>query len=77
MISARKLAVSPQKACTMIRYTSENQLPLSGFKTPFESMLDDNNRWDKLASLILWDELAAAYYSNFHNSHARPAKDAR
>lgn len=61
----------------MIRYTSENQLPLSGFETPFESMLDDNNRWVKLASLIPWDELAAAYYSNFHNSHGRPAKNAR
>ncbi len=61
----------------MIRYTSENQLPLSGFETPFESMLDDNNRWVTLASLIPWDELATAYYSNFHNSHGRPAKDAR
>ncbi len=61
----------------MIRYTSENQLPLSGFETPFESMLDDNNRWVTLASLIPWDELATAYYSSFNNSHGRPAKDAR
>ena len=61
----------------MIRYTSENQLPLSGFETPFESTLDNNNRWVKLAALIPWDELAAAYYSSFHQSHGRPAKDAR
>jgi len=55
----------------MIRYTSETQLPLSGFETPFESTLDNNNRWVKLAHLIPWDELAAAYYSSFHNSHGR------
>jgi len=61
----------------MIRYTSENQLPLSGFETAFETTLDNNNRWVKLATLIPWDELAAAYYSSFHYSHGRPAKDAR
>ena len=61
----------------MIRYTSENQLPLSGFETPFESTLDNNNRWVKLAALIPWDELATAYYSSFHHSHGRPAKEAR
>ena len=61
----------------MIRYTSENQLPLSGFETPFETTLDNNNRWVKLAQLIPWDELANAYYSSFHHSYGRPAKDAR
>ncbi len=61
----------------MIRYTSENQLPLSGFETPFDTTLDTNNRWVKLARIIPWDELATAYYSSFHNSHGRPAKDAR
>ena len=61
----------------MIRYTSENQLPLSGFETPFETTLDNSNRWVRLAHLIPWDELASAYYSSFHHSHGRPAKDAR
>jgi len=61
----------------MIRYTSENQLPLSGFETPFESTLDNNNRWVKLAQVIPWDDLATAYYSSFHHSQGRPAKDAR
>jgi len=61
----------------MIRYTSENQLPLSGFETPFETTLDNNNRWVKLAQIIPWDDLATAYYSSFHHSHGRPAKDAR
>ena len=61
----------------MIRYASESQLPLSGFETAFETTLDNNNRWVKLATLIPWDELATAYYSSFHHSHGRPAKDAR
>jgi len=61
----------------MIRYTSQNQLPLSGFEHPFDTTLDDNNRWVKLAKIIPWDELATAYYSGFHSSHGRPAKDAR
>ncbi len=61
----------------MIRYTSESQLPLSGFETPFETTLDNNNRWVKLAQIVPWDELADAYYSSFHQSHGRPAKDAR
>ena len=61
----------------MIRYTSQDQLPLSGFEHPFDTTLDDNNRWVKLAKIIPWDELATAYYSGFHNDHGRPAKDAR
>lgn len=61
----------------MIRYTSEKQLPLSGFETRFESTLDNTNRWVRLAQIIPWDELATAYYSSFHHSHGRPAKDAR
>jgi len=27
--------------------------------------------------MIPWDELATGYYSGFHSSHGRPAKDAR
>jgi len=61
----------------MIRYISEKQLPLSGFETPFEVSLDENNRWVKLAQVIPWDELANGYYSSFHETHGRPAKDAR
>ena len=61
----------------MIRYISENQLSLPGFEHPFETTLDNNNRWVQLAKLIPWDELATAYYSGFHTTHGRPAKDAR
>ena len=61
----------------MIRYTSDKQIALSGFETPFETTLDTNNRWVKLARIIPWDDLATAYYSSFHPGHGRPAKDAR
>ncbi len=47
--------------------TIEKQLPLSGFKIPFEIPLDENNRWVKLAQAIPWDDLANGYYSSFHD----------
>ena len=60
----------------MIRYTSQNQLPLSGFEHPFDKTLDESNRWVKLAKIIPWDELATPIIQTIHNSHGRPAKDA-
>ncbi len=61
----------------MIRYRSQKQLTLTGFKTPFETELDTNNRWVKLSDGIPWDELAEGYYQGFSSSQGRPAKDAR
>lgn len=60
----------------MIRYHSQKQLTLTGFKTPFETELDTNNRWVKLSECIPWDELAEGYYQGFNPSQGRPAKDA-
>jgi len=61
----------------MIRYRSQKQLTLTGFKTPFETELDANNRWVKLSESIPWDELAEGYYQGFSASQGRPTKDAR
>jgi len=61
----------------MIRYRSQKQLTLTGFKTPFETELNANNRWVKLSDCIPWDELAEGYYQGFSSSQGRPAKDAR
>jgi len=61
----------------MIRTKSQNQLPLSGFQTPFEAALNDTNRWVILANLIPWDQMAEGYLSCFHQTQGRPAKDAR
>ncbi len=60
----------------MIRDHSEKQPSLLGFETPFQTHLDPDNRWVKLAHCIPWDDFAESYYQ--HMSHlGRPAKQAR
>ncbi len=61
----------------MIRYTSCKQLTLAEFDWPFQTALDENNRWVKLSQCIPWDDLADAYYQGLSSSQGRPAKDAR
>ena len=61
----------------MIRYRSEKQLTLDGFKTPFETALDKKNRWVTLSEYIPWDELADSYHETLSMKQGRPAKDAR
>jgi hypothetical protein len=45
----------------MIRYTSQYQLRIEDFKTPFERTLLPSNRWVILAGVIPWDDLARVY----------------
>ncbi len=61
----------------MIRYRSQKQLTLSGFETPFQTDLDEKNRWIRLSELLPWDELSKSYYSSLSVTLGRPAKDAR
>jgi len=61
----------------MIRYTSQKQLTLPGFSTPFEKSLVMENRWVKLAAIIPWDEFAKGYHQNLSMTQGRPAKNAR
>lgn len=61
----------------MIRYTSQKQISLPGFETPFEEALDPNNRWIKLGEIIPWDELVIAYCRQMSDEHGRPAKNPR
>lgn len=61
----------------MIRSQSSKQLSLKAFDWPFQTVLDDNNRWVKLSQCIPWDELAEAYYQGLSVSQGRPVKDAR
>ena len=44
---------------------------------PFGGVLNEDNRWLKLAALIPWDELEDEYAKNFSENKGRPAKDAR
>ncbi len=62
----------------MIRYRSAKQLTLAEFDWPFQTGLDENNRWVELAGCIPWDELARAYHGALSQSpRGRPSKDAR
>lgn len=61
----------------MINYTPQNQLSLSLFKHPFESELDKENRWVKLAQLIPWDELANVYAQHLQSDTGRLSVDVR
>ncbi len=61
----------------MIRYCSSKQLTLAAFDWPFQTVLDENNRWVKMSQCIPWDELAAGYYQKLSTTTGRPATDAR
>ena len=61
----------------MIRIHSQTQLTIEGFESPFERVMDKNNRWVKLGACIPWDDFANVYYASFNTSTGRPAKEAR
>ena len=72
-----KQADSSGNRAPMIRYQSHKQRPLAEFDWPFQTKLDENNRWVKLSECIPWDELAEAYYQGLSEKRGRPTKDAR
>lgn len=57
----------------MIRYISSKQLSIEEFKTPFESHLNPDNKWVKLANLIPWDEFVAIYTKPMSKKMGRPS----
>ena len=61
----------------MIRYTSQNQMTIEEFKTPFEIRLNKENRWVKLGESMPWDALAKIYYRSMSSDMGAPAIDAR
>jgi IS5 family transposase len=61
----------------MIKYTPANQLTLEAFKHPFEKVLDQNNRWVRLAELVPWDELAGIYARSLDPDTGRLSVDVR
>ena len=61
----------------MIRCHSQKQLTLAEFDWPFQTALDENNRWVKMAECLPWDELAEGYYQSLSAKQGRPAKSAR
>ena len=61
----------------MIRESSSKQQKLSAFDWPFAGVLDENNRWVRLAYVIPWDELSQAYHRHLNSGRGRPSVDAR
>lgn len=49
-------------------YSSQHQLPLPGFETPFVQKLNASNRWVILAHKIPWDGLVSVYRTQMQNS---------
>ncbi len=61
----------------MIRSHSHKQLSLAEFDWPFQTALDENNRWVKMSQCIPWDALSEGYCRSLSLRQGRPAKDAR
>lgn len=61
----------------MINYTPQNQLSLEMFEHPFETHLNGENRWVKLAAAVPWDELASVYSRNLRSDSGRLTVDLR
>ena len=61
----------------MIRTQSSRQLSIAEFDWPFQTALDEQNRWVKMSDCIPWDELAEAYYKSLSSTQGRPTQDAR
>lgn len=61
----------------MFNYTPQNQLDIFDFKTEFESKLDPNNRWVKMAKLLDWDRFAVIYAQHFSSTMGAKGIDAR
>jgi IS5 family transposase len=61
----------------MVRYTSENQLSIEEFKTPFQARLRSDNRWVVLSKAVPWDKFASAYMSIMRVDFGRPGINPR
>ena len=56
----------------MIHYTSESQLSLDLFETPFNASLSPDNRWVKLSNVVPWDKFASIYMRKMRTDFGRP-----
>ena len=61
----------------MIRYTSQHQMTIEAFTTPFQVNIDKGNRWVELADILPWDALASIYYRAMSADMGAPSIDAR
>lgn len=61
----------------MVRYTSEKQLSIEEFRTPFQAKLSPQNRWVKLSQVVPWDKFASAYMAMMNTGFGRPGVSPR
>lgn len=61
----------------MIRNPDTRQQKLELFKTPFDTDLDKENRWVKLAEIVPWEELVKIYSKAMNKEMGRPGISAR
>ncbi|NOX64643.1 MAG: IS5 family transposase [Chlorobi bacterium] len=57
----------------MTSYTSDKQLTIEGFETPFYNNLLPTNRWVKLSQIVPWDKFASVYLSVMKIDKGRPS----
>jgi hypothetical protein len=69
-----KQANPTKNRAPMICYHSHKQLSLAEFDWPFQTALDENNRWVKMSQCIPWDALAEGYYQGLSTTQGRPKK---
>ena len=58
----------------MIRSHSHKQLSLAEFDWPFQTALDEDNRWVKMSECIPWDALSEGYCQSCQYGRDAPPK---
>jgi transposase, IS5 family len=61
------MAKASKTRASKLSYSSQNQLTLSGFETPFSKQLDPTNRWVIMEKQLDWDKLVVHYTKKLKN----------
>ena len=61
------MAKASKTRVSKLTYSSQKQLSLSGFETPFTKELDPANRWVVMEKQLDWDKLVAHYTKSLKN----------
>ena len=61
------MAKASKTRASKLSYSSQKQLSLSGFETPFTKELDSTNRWIIMSKQLDWDKLVGHYTKKLKN----------
>lgn len=73
----RFITFVPKNHALMKNYYSHLQIKIEEFKTDFELLLNQNNRWIILSHSLPWDDLVKPYLMSLDLTRGRLAKEAR